>query len=125
MISFDKIVQKSMLVSNIKRELRRYQTSMLHMEKNGFVISVRKNVAQDKVIMSIEDMIKAESENLTALAEEFRLKPEYLKSVQECTDKLSYALEANSKDKIEALDSILKIIKSQKDLRYEVTYPSL
>lgn len=124
MITFNQIIQKSMLVSNIKRELRRYQSSMLHME-NGFIFSVRKNVAQEKIIMSIEDMIKAESENLTALAEEFRLKEHYLKSVQECTDSLSYALEANSKEKIEELDSILINIGNQEDLRYEVIYPSL
>ena len=124
MITFNQIVQKSMLVSNFKRELRRYQASMLHME-NGFVSSVRKNVAQQYIIMSIEDMIKAESENLTALAEEFRLKEHYLKSVQECTDSLSQALEANSKEKIEKLDSILTNIEKQEDLRYEVTYPSL
>jgi hypothetical protein len=124
MISFDNIVTQSLRVTNLRRELSRYESS-LFISKDGYIKSVRKNAAQDVIKKSITSMIEIESQLLSEMATKFRLKEQYLKAVQACTDALRIALDNNAKEQIQKFEDQILILESKKDLKWELAFPSL
>jgi hypothetical protein len=45
--------------------------------------------------------------------------------VQECTDALRWALDANSKERIEKIEEYILVLENKEDLKYELTFPQL
>jgi hypothetical protein len=125
MITFDNIVTQSLRVTNLRRELSRYESSLYVVSKDGYIKSVRKNAAQDEIIKSINNMIEIESQLLSEMATKFRIKEHYLNAVQACTDNLRLALDANSKEYIEKIEEHFLILENKEDLKYELVFPSL
>ena len=125
MITFNQIIGQSLNVSNLKQELSRYEGSLLSISKDGFITRVRLNSAQTAIINATNNLIDAESQKLTEMATRFRLKEHYLKAVQECTDALRWALDANSKERIEKIEEYILVLENKEDLKYELTFPQL
>jgi hypothetical protein len=125
MITFNEIIKQALTVSNMKQELSRYEGSLLHISKDGFVTKVRRNPAQETIILSITSLIEIESQKLSEMATKFRLKEHYLKAVQECTDALRWALDANAKERIEKIEAFFLVLENKEDLKYELVFPSL
>ena len=125
MITFNEIVAQSLCVTDLRRELSRYESSLYNVSKDGYIKSVRRNPAQDVIKDSINNMIEIESQLLSEMATRFRLKEHYLKTVQACTDALRIALDNNSKEQIQKFEDQILILENKQDLKWELAFPSL